>query len=79
MNNKGFSTKQFDNYHYEQLNKIYQNMHKQIDTTNPKINALLQAKLITTSLTEAEKIDIHAECWEVCRKIKALSEIIQNN
>lgn len=55
---------QLQKYYDENLNKTKYN--------NPKAEVVLNATLITTTLTEQEHLMFSMECWEVLRKIKSL-------
>lgn len=73
-----FNTINLENTSQVQLQKIYAKKLENINISHPKSNALFQAKLITTTLTNKEKSLVDSQSWEICRKIKAISEVEKN-
>ncbi|GAB2020990.1 hypothetical protein RyT2_00630 [Pseudolactococcus yaeyamensis] len=68
------------NYSLEGLEKFYQDLLRHIKEAYPDIERrmtiVIQAKLITTKLTEEEKSCLEVEWFEIARKIKAVKESI---
>ncbi|GHU38401.1 hypothetical protein FACS1894193_09760 [Bacilli bacterium] len=62
------------------LENYYQELLRGVKATYPEIERrmtiVIQAKLITTKLSDEEKSYLEAECFEIARKIKAVKESI---
>ena len=59
----------------EQLQDHYDNLLKEIDMDNPRTRIISQAKLLTTSINSPDIQAFEPDCREICRKIKALTEV----
>ncbi|SKA09695.1 hypothetical protein SAMN02745116_02404 [Pilibacter termitis] len=65
----------YTHHNDQELEEIYRHLLEKKEVDKIKNNVLFQAKLITTKLTNKEKALYPPQNWEVCRKIKAISEV----